>query len=260
LVELLVVLATIGVLAALLLPALNRAKLQAQDITCLSQLRQFSHAWIMYADEHEERIPPNNAVYYLSLDTNTWVLGWLDNDAREDWWDNTNTLHLTQSLIAPFLGQSIPVWRCPSDRSTSRFDGRALPRVRSYAMNDYLNSIDRGVPDPWKIIRQTSDMVNPPPSRTYVFIDEREDSIEDCVFGVDMHNATAPILNVPRSSHNGAGTLSFADGHAELRKWRDARTRLPVQKRGPIGITPEYSSWPQNKDVLWLRQRTTGLK
>ncbi len=164
---------------------------------------------------------------------------------------------MTQSLIAPFLGQSIPIWRCPADRSTSRFGGKPLPRVRSYSMNSYLNSPERGV-HPWKIIRKTSDMIDPPPCRTFVFIDEREDSIEDCVFAVDMDNLTAPISNVPRSSHNGAGTLSFADGHAELRRWRDARTRLPVQKRGPIGITPEYSSWPQNQDVLWLRERTTG--
>lgn len=91
----------------------------------------------------------------------------------------------------------------------------------------------------------------------FVFIDEREDSIEDSVFTVDMHNEPAVMGHVPRSAHNGAGTLSFADGHAELKKWRDPRTNPPLKKRG---FVETRSSAPSNRDVLWLRARTSGRK
>ncbi len=103
--------------------------------------------------------------------------GWLD--PGENWPDKTNTVYLTESLLAPYLARSIPVWRCPGDRSTTRFGSVRLPRVRSYAMNNFLNSLNPEPWDPFDVFRRRTDMIRPGPSMTFVFIDEREDSIQD---------------------------------------------------------------------------------
>ena len=96
LLELLVVIATIAILAALMLPALRAAKEQAQGIQCLSQLKQFSYAWNLYADDYEEQIPPNyGRAGPAQIETNTWVQGWLDDGFFVNWPDNTNTIDQT---------------------------------------------------------------------------------------------------------------------------------------------------------------------
>lgn len=258
LIELLVVIAVIALLATLLLPALARAKTHAQTIKCLNNMKQFSVAWLLYADDHNDVVVPNIGSAGLSaLSPETWVRGWLDNNFFESWADNTNTIFLTESLLAPYLNHSIPVWRCPADKSASRFNGQYLPRVRSYSMNAYLNSPNVPPGRPWKTFRKITDMTDPPPSGIYVIIDERQDSIQDCLFVIDMDDEPASLESVPRSSHAGAGTLSFADGHAESKKWRDPRSN-PVQY--PFGPVVTWSSPPANPDVLWLRARTTGVK
>src|SRR6266571_5198248 len=106
LIELLVVIAVIAVLAALLVPALRAAKTQAHAIQCLSQLKQFSYAWNLYADDHDERIPPNIPIGAEPVisEVGTWVWGLLD--PGENWPDNTNTVYLTESLLAPYLARS----------------------------------------------------------------------------------------------------------------------------------------------------------
>ena len=251
LVELLVVIAIVAILAALLLPALRAAKEQARTIQCLGQLKQFSYAWNLYADDYEDRIPPNYARGGpAQIETNTWVQGWLDDGFFFDWSDNTNTMYLTESLIAPYLARSIAIWHCPGDRSTAPYGfasvspGVRLPRVRSYSMNDHLNALDPMGPNRWKIMRQRSDMTSPGPAMIFLFIDEREDTIDDGTFLVDMSSEPPFLYSSPRSSHNGAGTLSFADGHAELKKWRDPITLLPVRQQ---------TFFRPNPDITWLR-------
>src|SRR5437667_6864154 len=104
LIELLVVIAIIAILAALLLPGLGRAKSQAKTIACINNLRQLSLAWLMYTEDHNEWLPPNTG--YINPATPrgpSWVLGWLDNNPDYDWPDNTNILHLKNSLLAPYL-------------------------------------------------------------------------------------------------------------------------------------------------------------
>jgi len=258
LLELLVVIATIAILAALMLPALRAAKEQAQGIQCLSQLKQFSYAWNLYADDYEEQIPPNyGRAGPAQIETNTWVQGWLDDGFFVNWPDNTNTIYLTVSLVAPYLARSIAIWRCPGDKSTAPYSGFQgqlpfrLPRVRSYSMNSFLNAEDPLGPIRWKIILQRPDMISPGPAMTFVFVDEREDTIQDASFLVDMWNQPPFLPSSPRSSHHGAGTLSFADGHAELKRWLDPITRLPVRQQ---------TFFRPNPDITWLQERTTGRK
>src|SRR6266545_3314837 len=129
LIELLVVIAIIAILAALLLPTLAKAKTKAHGIQCLNHLRQMGLAWIMYADDNTDRIPPNNvnATDYAR----TWVRGWMDYATSVP--DNTNILYLMASHLWPYH-KSLGIWRCPADKSMSRHGGRLLPRVRSIAM------------------------------------------------------------------------------------------------------------------------------
>ena len=263
LIELLVVIAIIAILASLLLPVLARTKAKAQGIKCVNNLKQFGLAWTMYNGDSADRIPPNNCCNFVS---NTWARGWFELGMNLN--DETNTLFLTESLLAPQLGRSVEVWRCPSDKSTSRHRGKNLLRVRTISMNGWLNSgfdSDQfffGVKPTYRIIRKTSDLdlINPGPSQTFVFTDEREDSIDDGYFAITMYarGRAAQMNNWPGSYHNGAGTFSFADGHTELHKWLDPRTKWPLQKAYAVWDVVSVS--PNSPDVAWLQDHATGLK
>jgi prepilin-type processing-associated H-X9-DG protein len=112
----------------------------------------------------------------------------------------------------------------------------------------------------YKVFRKASDIIYPSPSQTFVFVEERADSINDGYFVVVMHlKATSAVLvNYPVGYHNGAGSLAFADGHGESRRWRDARTNPPMRPGVYLGSPPQPS--PDNEDVAWLQERTTGLQ
>jgi prepilin-type N-terminal cleavage/methylation domain-containing protein/prepilin-type processing-associated H-X9-DG protein len=256
LIELLVVIAIIAILASLLLPVLNRAKSKAQGTQCLNNLRQFALAWSLYNVDSNDHVPPNNSPFQ---DSNTWVLGWMPLGANNP--DDTNILYLTQSLLTPNLGQCIPIWHCPSDKSTTRQGGHDLPRVRSVSMNSWLNcapswdTID-GFHVSGRIIHKTSDMNDPGPVQTFVFTDERADSINDGYFAIAMYptGRLAQIDDFPGSYHNGAGNFSFADAHCEPHRWVDSRTKPPLQSHTTL-VSPQKS--PNNADAVWLQVHAT---
>ncbi|HLH52723.1 MAG TPA: hypothetical protein VKY92_03825 [Verrucomicrobiae bacterium] len=175
--------------------------------------------------------------------------------------DNTNTVVLAQSFLQPYLGYSFGLWRCPSDLSTAREGQTILPRVRSYAMNSMLNcAFDPGqyLMQPFKVIRSTYDMMNPAPCDTFVIVEEREDSIDDGSFGVDMWNEPAGLVELPAARHKGCANLVFADNHVEPHGWLDPRTQPPMAAYGFIDIP--WVPGPPNPDVLWLRAHCTGLR
>jgi len=255
---LLVVIAIVAVLAGMLLPALEKAKQKAHGIACLNHLKQLQLAWVMYAGDHNDKLVPNLGSYFDQTADNTWVMGRLSLGGNNS--DNTNTLHLQQSLLYPYHG-SVAVFKCPADRSTATILGVRYPRVRSLTMNNWLG---RYLPDgslgtppftedyPYRINVKLSDLTVPPPARTFVFIDEREDSINDCVFYVSMGRRGSAALwrDLPASYHHRAAGLSFADGHAEIKRWQDPRTMS-----GRSGVPS-----PNNQDVAWLQERATGRK
>jgi prepilin-type processing-associated H-X9-DG protein len=250
-IELLAVLAIIALLSPMLLLAISRAKAKAQRIECLNRLKQFGVAWALYDRDHQGRVPPNSG---LGGTTNTWVQGWLDPWAPVP--DNTNTLYLKQSLLAPYLAPALELWRCPADRSGL---------VRSVSMNCWLNSdvtpdLYMGLPQAYKVIRRASEMTSPTPSDTFVFVEERSDSINDGYFVVVMglRGPNASLFNYPASYHHGAGNLCFADGHTETRRWRDPLTNPPMRPGVYLGIPGRRS--PNNPDFAWLQDHTTGLK
>jgi prepilin-type N-terminal cleavage/methylation domain-containing protein len=260
LVELLVTIAIIGVLASLLIPALVKPREQARRIVCMGNLRQLGNAWVMYCTDQRDLVPPNNGGFPFPAGYETWVHGFLS--PYEGNPDNINTEYLATSLLSPYLGTCFGVWRCPSDKSAVHGAGGLVPRVRSYAMNGMLNCFfDPGqyAAQPYKVIRSTRDMVNPPPCGTFVIMDERQDSINDGLFGVDMWNGPSSLLEVPAPYHGIAGNLVFADNHVETHKWLDPRTEPPVPQVGFVAI--QWSgSGPANPDVVWLQMHTTGRR
>jgi prepilin-type processing-associated H-X9-DG protein len=226
-------------------------------------LQQFGYAWRLYLEENNDQFPPNKgdsggtSSIGTGLRNDAWISGWLS--TKPNFPANTNIFFLRRSLLAPFLKENIAVWRCPGDKSRCLIDARSYPRVRSVSMNNYLNTHDeRGVPSRFKVNTRISDLIKPSPSETWVFTDEREDSIEDNLFVVDMENGPAGLASIPGSYHNRAGNFSFADGHAQRRKWLDPRTVPRIRPGEFVEVFMTVS--PPNPDVIWLQERTTGLQ
>jgi prepilin-type N-terminal cleavage/methylation domain-containing protein len=256
LIELLVVIAIIAILAGMLLPALAKAKTKAQGIACLSNLKQLQLAWYMYAGDHDDRLVKNA----ILDNVNSWCAGWLNFDPNNS--DNTNVLNLMSPAgkLWPY-NQSLGIYKCPADKSVVSSRGVTHARVRSVSMNCKMNGDDwYWSPDSdFYNFRRLTEIAEPPPARAFVFIDEREDSIDDGCFGVAMRDvgASAKILNFPASYHNRAGGLSFADGHSEIKKWMDPRTR-PAIKKGQM--QPPVVDSPNNPDIAWLQEHCTSRK
>jgi len=182
--------------------------------------------------------------------------------------DATNTDNLVGAWFAQFgsLGpysKNAGLYHCPGDRSSVNVDGIIYPRVRSIAMNGWVGFATRDWQQPkhppfYKLNSRLGDLVNPCPSDTWIFIDEREDSINDGWFAVDMVNQgpTTQWVDLPASYHNHAANLSFADGHCQLKKWLDPRTRPPFTPGVPL-VKNQFC--PNDPDVTWLQTHTTGL-
>ena len=255
------VIAIIAILAGLLLPALAKAKTKAQGIMCLSNGKQMTLAWLLFIDDNNDTVPGNYDGGTGVNNTNkTWVIGWLDNSTFRQ--DNTNTFYLTAAQLGKYA-TAVGIYKCPADKSLSN-KNKGVPRVRSISMNGYIGELSRSdtYTAGYRNFLKYSGMLNPGPSKTWVFLDEREDSINDGWFAVDMggYDPINPnaytIVDYPASYHNRAGGLSFTDGHSEIRKWQDGRT-TPSLKPGvglPLGNFPS----PNNPDIAWLQDRTSS--
>ncbi|MBI2949152.1 MAG: type II secretion system protein, partial [Verrucomicrobia bacterium] len=261
LIELLVVIAIIAILASLLLPTLAKSKTKAQGIKCLSNLKQLQLAHLMYPDDNEGFLTKPR---WDGIDASAWVRGSLDfNGANRDNTNITGLLDPKTSKFAPYLA-SAEVFKCPADQSSVKISGQTHFRVRSMGMSQAMGGPGAWLAPPsfneqqkkYKAFIKSSDFNDPGPSRLFVLVDWHPDSINDGGFANMMveNLAQARIIDFPASYHNGAAGLSFADGHAEIKKWLDPRTKPPVKYNN--NLTLNVAS-PGNLDIVWLADRTT---
>jgi prepilin-type N-terminal cleavage/methylation domain-containing protein/prepilin-type processing-associated H-X9-DG protein len=263
LIELLVVIAIIAILAGMLLPALANSKQKALGILCMSNTKQMTLAWRLYAEDNNENLvgaanwtPPGSP-----REVPNWTAGsWLTLNSPTDPSNWNHEQYTMRSVLWKYCGGARAIWKCPADKSTGINPQRQkVPRIRSLSMNNWVGGPPWGESGPgWIVYRKTTDMNNPGPAQTWVLIDEREDSINDGYFVVDMAgypNAgnRFKIVDFPASYHGKAGGMSFADGHSEIRKWKDARTIPPLSR----GDRPLNVASPNNQDVLWMQERST---
>lgn len=245
LIELLVVIAIIAILAAILMPVLARARLKAEGVYCMNNERQLLGYWLLYTDDNNDRLVPNvgfaQPAYSEYTTNSTWVYGVVNSFPGE-----TNTAYLFNSLLGQYV-KNVSIFRCPAD------PGKPIGtyRVRSISMNSYMNGDGQDIlSNNFTLYHRASDIRHP--SERFVFLDERSSTLDDGFFEMDMtlnYNAITAI-NLPANYHGLTGGMSFADGHAILRKWTTGLFQTPAT----ISVSDDA---PNNADYIWLMQNTT---
>jgi len=286
LVELLVVIASIAILAVTLLPGLAGTRQDSQVIGCLANQRQLAVGWIMYARDNQDVLVPNrglggaNGVNYSAdprlaqnlqpgganadwcpgnlLSPADLVPGNYPGGSRYSWW-------IQAGLLYPYIN-NINVYRCPADHSIVPRGALAFPApvLRTYSMNSWVQPMDapgnnttiwNGI-NGYHFYNKLSSMAKPGPGKTWVFIEENPFTIDDGFFAIDPRETTR-WYNSPAVLHGNASVLAFADGHSDVHRWTDS-SMITEQPSPPNGNTDNWPADPNSGDLAWLISASTA--